>query len=124
VPRTKIQLKGQFRLDRRRSEPLFLQIARQLREAIESGRVPRAAALPSTRVLARMLSVSRNTTIAAYEELASRGLVHSRRGAGVYARGPAVVAGFSMSAVTRAAQFPARSVMVLDPDGNPLRISY
>ena len=124
MPRTKIQLKGQFRLDRRQSEALSLQIARQLQDAIESGGVPRGTCLPSTRALARMLGVSRNTTITAYEELAARGLVRSRRGAGVYADTPAVVSGFDMGAVTRAAQYPSRSVSLRDPDGNSLRICF
>jgi hypothetical protein len=39
VPTAKIQLKGQFAIDRDRAEPLSLQIVHQLQEAIEAGRV-------------------------------------------------------------------------------------
>jgi DNA-binding transcriptional MocR family regulator len=124
VPPAKIQLKGQFELDRRAPEALSLQIARQLQAAIEEGRVTRGTRLPSTRALARTLAVSRNTAIAAYEELAARGFVRSRRGAGVYAYPPAVVSGFDIRAVMRAAQLPTRSISLLDPDGNSIRISY
>lgn len=124
MPRTKIQLKGQLVLDRRTSEALSLQIARQLRDSIESGRVAPGACLPSTRALARLLGISRNTALAAYEELASRGFIRSRRGSGVYAHVPAVVSRFDMGAVMRAAQFPARSLETLDVDGNPVRICY
>ena len=124
MPRTKIQLKGQLVLDRRTSEALSLQIARQLQDSIESGRVAHGACLPSTRALARLLGISRNTALTAYEELASRGFIRSRRGAGVYAHAPAAVSGFEMSAVLRDAQFPTRSLDVLDLDGNPVRICY
>jgi DNA-binding transcriptional regulator YhcF (GntR family) len=67
-------LKGQFALDRYRAEPLSLQIVRQVQEAIEAGRVARGTRLPSTRLLARTLGVSRNTVLTAYEELAAPGL--------------------------------------------------
>jgi DNA-binding transcriptional MocR family regulator len=124
VPRAKIQLKGQFELDRARRESLSLQIVRQLQDAIEGGRITRSTRLPSSRALARTLGVSRNTVIAAYEELSARGLVRSRRGAGIYAHAPAVVSGFSVKAVMRAAQFPSRTIALRDQDGNPLYIGY
>ena len=41
----KIQLRGQFSIDRRRDEPLALQIVRQLQSAIERGPVPRGIML-------------------------------------------------------------------------------
>jgi GntR family transcriptional regulator/MocR family aminotransferase len=124
VPRAKIQLKGQFTLDRRRGEPLALQIVRPLQDAIEAGRIARGTRLPSTRALARTLGVSRNTILAAYEELAARGFVRSRRGAGIYAHPPAVVPGFNMNAVMQAAQFPSRTISLHDPDGNPIHVAY
>ena len=124
MPRSKIQLKGQFTLHRRGDEPLSRQIARQLLEAIEAGRIVRGTRLASTRALARWLGVSRNTVIAAYEELSSRGFVHSRRGAGIYAYPPAVVPRFNMKAVMHAAQFPSRTISLRDQDGNPLYITY
>jgi len=124
VPRTKIQLKGQFTLDRHGDEPLTLQIVHQLQEAIEAGRIARGTRLPSTRALAHTLGVSRNTVIAAYEELSARGFVRSRRGAGIYAYAPAVVPRFNMKAVMHAAQFPSRTISLRDQDGNPLYITY
>lgn len=124
MPRAKIQLKGQFELDRARCESLSLQIARQLQDAIEGGRIARGTRLPSSRALACTLGVSRNTVIAAYDELSARGLVRSRRGAGVYAHALAVVSGFNMKAVMRAAQFPSRTISLCDQDGNPIYIGY
>jgi GntR family transcriptional regulator/MocR family aminotransferase len=84
MPAGKIQLRGQFAIDRNRPEPLSQQIARQLREAVDAGRVARGTRLPSTRSLARTLGVSRNTVLTAYEDLASRGFVRSRRRAATY----------------------------------------
>ncbi len=65
----KIQLQIRLTIDRGRAESLSLQIVRQVQEAIEAGRVARGTWLPSTRALARRLCVSRNTVLAAYDEL-------------------------------------------------------
>jgi hypothetical protein len=109
----------------RRPGPRILFLPRvQSDEQRGSGQVAHGSCLPSTRALARRLGISRNTALAAYDELASKGFTRSRRGAGVFAHAPAVVAGFDMGAVMRAAQFPARSLEVLDLDGNPVRICY
>jgi DNA-binding transcriptional regulator YhcF (GntR family) len=120
----KIQLTGQFAIDRDRGEPLSLQIVRQLQEAIEAGRVGRGTQLPSTRSLARMLGVSRNTVLTAYEELAARGFVRSRPGAAMYASVPAGIQGFDLRRVMRDAQYPSRTLALQDQDGNPLYIGY
>ena len=120
----KIQLKGQFGLDRNRAEPLSRQIVRQLQEAIEAGRVAGGTRLPSTRLLARTLGVSRNTVLTAYDELAARGFVRSRRGAAMYASVPAGIHGFDLRRVMRDAQYPSRTIALRDEDGNPLDISY
>ena len=123
MPIAKIQLKGQFVIGRDRAEPLSLQIVRQLQDAIESGRVARGTQLPSTRLLARTLGVSRNTVLTAYDELAARGFVRSRRGAGMYVFVPPTVAGFDVRSVMRDAQYPSRTIALRDQDGNPLSIS-
>lgn len=120
----KIHLKGQFTITRDRSKPLSLQIARQLQDAIETGDLVRGTRLPSSRSLARALSVSRNTVLTAYEELTARGVVRARRGAGVYVFGPATVAGFDLRAIMRDAQYPQRQIAFEDEDGNPLSVGY
>jgi DNA-binding transcriptional regulator YhcF (GntR family) len=124
VPTAKIQLRGQFAIDRDRAEVLSLQIVHQLQEAIEAGRVARGTRLASTRSLARTLGVSRNTVLTAYEELAARGLVRSRRGAGMYVLVPAAVSGFDVRSIMRDAQYPSRTIALRDQDGNPLYLSY
>jgi DNA-binding transcriptional regulator YhcF (GntR family) len=124
VPTAKIQLKGQFAINRDRAEPLSLQIVRQLQEAIEAGRVARGTRLPSTRSLARTLGVSRNTVLTAYEELAARGFVRSRRGAGMYVFVPATVFAFDLRSLLRDAQYPSSTIVLHDPDGNPISVAY
>ena len=124
MPTAKIQLKGQFAINRYRAEPLSLQIVRQLQEAIEAGRVARGTWLPSTRSLARTLGVSRNTVLTAYEELAARGFIRSRRGAGMYVFVPATVSGFDLRSVMRDAQYPSQTIVIHDLDGNPITVAY
>ena len=68
------------RLDRRRAEPLFLQLARGIAAEIGRGRLALGAALPSTRALATQLEVHRNTVVAAYAELVSEGWASARQG--------------------------------------------
>lgn len=120
----KIQLQVQLAIDRSRAESLSLQIVHQLQEAMATGHVARGAQLPSTRSLARRLGVSRNTVLAAYDELTARGLVRSRRGAGIYVSGAVGDHGFDPRRIMREAQYPARSIAISDQDGSPLYLSY
>ena len=55
--------------------PLRCQIERALREAARSGRLPAGALVPSTRVLARDLGVSRGVVVDAYEQLVAEGFL-------------------------------------------------
>jgi len=58
--------------------PLHRQIESALREATRSGRLPAGTALPSTRVLARDLGVSRGVVVDAYEQLIAEGFLVTR----------------------------------------------
>jgi GntR family transcriptional regulator len=73
-----------LKLSERSGEPFYGQIADQLAELIHAGRLSGGHKLPSVRELARVLLVSVITTQRAYAELASRGLIVSRRGAGTF----------------------------------------
>jgi len=64
--------------------PLHRRTYRALRTAILSGVLPRGRRLPSSRALARDLGVSRNTVLAAYEQLAAEGYAAPRAGSGTY----------------------------------------
>ncbi len=84
MPRPSWNSRLTFSLDRENREPLFLQIARAVTEDIRRGRLARGAQLPGSRILAKSLSVHRNTVISAYEELLSEGWLESSRARGTY----------------------------------------
>ena len=71
-----------LRLDGR--QDLTEQIYRQVRAAIEQGRLRAGDQLPASRTLAKELGVSRNTVGSAYEWLAGEGLLEGRQGAGTF----------------------------------------
>src|SRR5262245_52304 len=58
------------------------QVQAQLRDAIRSGRLPFAAKLPPTRVLADQLGVSRSLITECYAQLNAEGYLSSRVGSG------------------------------------------
>ncbi len=110
-------------LDRASEIALHRQIYLQIGRAIRGGATPAGARLPSTRVMARLLGVSRNTVLAAYDDLAADDLVRGERGSAMRVnRGaPAPDTGlFGLRQVIRAAGYPARVVALEDADGNPL----
>jgi GntR family transcriptional regulator/MocR family aminotransferase len=123
VRKGKIQLGIQFAIERHGGEPLAMQIARQLEVAIDRGHVRPGVRLPSSRSLARALGVSRNTVLIAYDELTSRGLVRSRRGAGMYASAPAVLPSLDLKRIMREAQYPAQMIEFSDVDGNRIYVT-
>jgi len=110
-------------LDRTSGLSLHRQIHHQIAQAIGGGTIHYESRLPSTRVMARLLGVSRNTVLAAYEDLAADGLVQGKRGAGMRVSGTASTP-VGLRHVIRAARYPVRAVGVADPDGNPLYISF
>jgi len=64
--------------------PLQRQVYQALRAAILERRLAPGARLPATRSLAAELGVSRNTVLAAYEQLAAEGYVAGRVGSGTH----------------------------------------
>ncbi|HEX7934031.1 MAG TPA: winged helix-turn-helix domain-containing protein, partial [Paraburkholderia sp.] len=55
--------------------PLQKQLIERLQQAILGGRLPAGSLLPSSRLLAAEMGVSRNTVVIAYEHLAAVGYV-------------------------------------------------
>ena len=72
------------RLDPRGDAPAYRQICDSLRETIVSGRLAPGAHLPSTRLLAEDLGVSRNTVNGALAHLRSEGYVVARARTGTF----------------------------------------
>ena len=60
--------------------PLHSQLEQELRTAIRSGRLAAQAALPSTRLLAHQLGLSRGVVVEAYEQLVAEGYLRSQPG--------------------------------------------
>lgn len=69
-------------LDHHAATPLYRQLYERLQAAILTGQLEMGMRLPSTRVLASTLGVSRNTTALAYELLLMEGYIESKVGDG------------------------------------------
>lgn len=71
-------------LDKSSSVPLFLQLAQQLREQIDSGHFAASGQIPSELQLAERNGISRMTARRAIDELVSEGLLYRRAGKGTF----------------------------------------
>ena len=68
---------SRFHLEQNGRRSLQAQLADQLKRSIQCGELRPRQKLPSTRVLAETLQVSRNTVVGAYEQLVGEGYVES-----------------------------------------------
>src|SRR5262249_20094006 len=110
-------------LDRTSPAPLQQQIYSQIAQAIRDDVIGSGALLPSSRWLARLLGVSRNTMLAAYDVLAAKGRLRGGRGSGM--RGTRAASGpLALHRAIRESGYPARTLGLRDPDGNPLYINH
>jgi GntR family transcriptional regulator/MocR family aminotransferase len=71
-------------LDRASSTPLYDQLYTELRRAILTEQCPAGTQLPSTRLLAAELGISRNTALNAFEQLMAEGYLETQHGAGTF----------------------------------------
>ncbi len=71
-------------LDRNSPVPLFQQLDGQIRQAILSGRLASGLRLPSSRVLAKELGISRTSVVMAFEQLIAEDFLEGRVGAGTF----------------------------------------
>ena len=75
---------GSINLSRDQPDHLHTQLYNSLRELILDGVLQSEQRLPSTRVLAEELVISRTTVLTVYDRLNSEGLVYSKTGAGSF----------------------------------------
>jgi GntR family transcriptional regulator/MocR family aminotransferase len=71
-------------LERDGATPLFRQLYVHLKQAILDGRIGAGVRLPATRALCALLSVSRQTVLAAYEQLMAEGYLEGAVGKGTF----------------------------------------
>lgn len=120
--RTRQSFLPPIELDREASIPLHRQISTQIARAFRGG-ADEGARLPSSRMLAKLLGVSRNTVLTAYDELAAAGLIRGRRGAAtIVGRRSAGLP--DVLRLLRDAQYPSRTLTITDPDGAELYLNY
>ena len=77
-------LTGKVQLDFRSSEPIYLQIARQVEELVARGELKQGDQLPTVRELATELRINFNTVGRAYRVLDETRLISTQRGRGTY----------------------------------------
>lgn len=71
---------------RQPDNPAYREIARQIRDAIDSGQLSEGERLPPIRGLAEQLGLNRDTVALAYDQLSSDGLLESVVGRGTFVR--------------------------------------
>jgi GntR family transcriptional regulator len=76
-----------FRVDGRSGVPPYLQIVRQVRQALRMGVLSVGDQLPSVREVVAVTAVNPNTVLKAYRDLEHDGLVEARSGQGTFVRG-------------------------------------
>ena len=67
-----------------KEEPIYLQIENYIKNMIENGMVVDNGKLPATRELGKLLGVSRNSVITAYENLEAEGVLYTIKGKGTF----------------------------------------
>lgn len=87
------------KLDSAANEPLFAQLAAQVRGALADGSIREGDRLPAARDLAASLEINLHTVLRAYQELRDEGLIELRRGRGAVVT---ELAGQDLAALRRA----------------------
>lgn len=120
--------------------PLHRQLYEALRDLIVAGELPEGTRLPSTRVLADALGLSRNTVVNAYEELGARNYLEAKTGSGsrvcsgtprkclrsslvparAFVTPSRTQPSLNLRWILRQAHYPVRRVTFADQDGSAL----
>ncbi|MEO6083122.1 MAG: GntR family transcriptional regulator [Umezawaea sp.] len=76
----------EFRIDKASGLPAYLQLARQVREALRLGWLKPGDRLPTVRDVVASSGVNANTVLKAYRELERAGLLEARQGSGTFVK--------------------------------------
>ena len=102
-----------WQIDKKRKEPVYEQLYREIRGGIVSGTLSSGTKLPSKRLLAEELGISIITVEHSYALLADEGYILARPGSGFYV---------SFGGLTQPAKKPAPlTLMQAPPDAPPER---
>jgi len=71
-------------IDKKSKESVYMQIARQIREAVQNGVLKPGDKLPTERELSKSLNLARGTVNKAYEELKKSGVIKVLQGSGSF----------------------------------------
>src|SRR5438445_13779601 len=92
----------EFRLDPASGVPTYLQLVRQVEQALSLGHLRRGDRLPRVRDVVGGIGINPNTVVKAYRELEHRGLAKGRPGDGTFVTAdPRVVDGQQQAALRR-----------------------
>ncbi|HMM66906.1 MAG TPA: GntR family transcriptional regulator, partial [Dokdonella sp.] len=99
--------------------PRYAQLIRALKSAILEARLGPGSRVPASRSLANELGISRNTVLAAYDQLQAEGFLHGRVGSGSYVadignRSPAAARSGGDVPVAPLSAFARRALTVSD----------
>ena len=78
----------EFQISTAGREPIYRQLAAQVREGVARGQLKPGEKLPSVRELSRKLVVNPNTIARVYTELERDGVLNTRQGMGVFVAQP------------------------------------
>jgi len=99
--------------------PLNKRLYQALRQAILDASISPSSRLPASRDLAKELGISRNTVLAAYEQLQAEGYIQTRTGSGTFVNADLPEEGFSAEQA-RPVTLPVRNQVQLSKRGTQL----
>ena len=67
-----------------KEEKIHIQIQNHIKKEIDKGILKKGSKLPSTREVSKVLGISRNSVILAYENLENEGIIETFRGKGTF----------------------------------------
>ncbi len=108
-----------IRIDRRKVDPVYLQIVYQVINAVQRGILEDGQKLPGSRILSKELGVHRKTIVAALEELRAQGWIESKLNVGTFVKNsfPVSKVGGNSHVFPQKAGFSFRKSFILDaPD--------
>lgn len=105
------------------SGPLHHRLYLAMREKILSGEMPPGERLPSSRGLARMLGLSRNTVLTVYDRLSDEGYVVAKVGCGTHVKCPLARPRPTFLAAVEGRKGIGRFAAILQKSHYPLRFT-